>query len=47
MITKKSREEIKLMKIAGDIVAQVHRAMKDAVKPGVSTKEGCSDVFGL
>ena len=39
MITKKSREEIKLMKIAGDIVAQVHFAMKDAVKPGVSTKE--------
>lgn len=39
MITKKSREEIKLMKMAGDIVAQVHLAMKDAVKPGVSTKE--------
>lgn len=39
MITKKSREEIKLMKMAGDIVAQVHRAMRDAVKPGVSTKE--------
>lgn len=39
MITKKSREEIKLMKMAGDIVAQVHHAMKDAVKPGVSTKE--------
>lgn len=39
MITKKSREEIKLMKKAGDIVAQVHFAMKVAVKPGVSTKE--------
>jgi len=39
MITKKSREEIKLMKMAGDIVAQVHFAMKSAVKPGVSTKE--------
>ena len=39
MITRKSRDEIKLMKIAGDIVAQVHLAMKDAVKPGVSTKE--------
>lgn len=39
MITKKSREEIKLMKMAGDIVAQVHRAMRDAIKPGVSTKE--------
>ena len=39
MITKKSREEIKLMKMAGDIVAQVHFAMKSAVRPGVSTKE--------
>ncbi len=39
MITRKSREEIKLMKVAGDIVAQVHFAMKDAVKSGVSTKE--------
>ena len=39
MIKIKSREEIKLMKMAGDIVAQVHLAMRDAVKPGVSTKE--------
>lgn len=39
MIKRKSREEIKLMKMAGDIVAQVHFAMKDAVKPGVSTLE--------
>ena len=39
MITKKSREEIKLMKMSGDIVAQVHLAMKNAIKPGVSTKE--------
>ena len=39
MIKKKSRDEIKLMKIAGDIVAQVHLAMRDAVKPGVSTKD--------
>ncbi len=39
MITKKSREEIKLMKIAGDIVAQVHFAMKTAIKSGISTKE--------
>ncbi|MBQ2872250.1 type I methionyl aminopeptidase [bacterium] len=39
MIKKKSRDEIKLMKIAGDIVAQVHLAMKDAVKPGVTTAE--------
>ncbi len=39
MVNRKSREEIKLMKMAGDIVAQVHEAMKSAVKPGVSTKE--------
>lgn len=39
MIKKKSREEIKLMKMAGNIVALVHEAMKDAVKPGISTKE--------
>ena len=39
MIQRKSREEIKLMKMAGDIVAQVHAAMRDAVKPGVSTKD--------
>lgn len=39
MITKKSREEIKLMKIAGSIVAQVHKAMETAIRPGVSTQE--------
>ena len=39
MVQKKSREEIKLMKIAGSIVAKVHSAMKEAVKPGVSTLE--------
>ncbi len=39
MITKKSREEIKLMKIAGSIVAQVHKAMETAISPGVSTQE--------
>ncbi len=39
MITKKSREDIKLMKMAGNIVALVHQAMKEAVKPGISTKE--------
>ncbi len=38
-ITKKSREEIKLMKHAGHIVALVHQEMKNVVKPGVSTLE--------
>ena len=39
MIYRKSRDEIKKMKRAGHIVALVHKAMKDAVKPGVSTQE--------
>ncbi len=39
MVAKKSREEIKLMKTAGSVVAKVHQAMKNAVKPGVSTLE--------
>ena len=34
---KKSREEIKLMKIAGSIVAKVHKAMKEEIRPGIST----------
>lgn len=37
MVAKKSREEIKLMKIAGSVVAKVHQEMKNAVKPGIST----------
>lgn len=39
MVAKKSREEIKLMKIAGSVVAKVHKEMKNAVKEGVSTLE--------
>ena len=39
MVAKKSREEIKLMKIAGSIVAKVHKEMKNVIKPGVSTFE--------
>ncbi len=39
MINRKSREEIKLMRHAGGVVALVHQAMKGAVKPGVSTLE--------
>ena len=39
MIHRKSREEIKRMKHAGHIVALVHKAMKEAVRPGISTKD--------
>jgi len=39
MIHRKSRYEIGLMKSAGSIVAEVHAALKDMVKPGVSTYE--------
>lgn len=37
-VNKKSREEIKIMRYAGNVVALVHQAMKNEVKPGVSTK---------
>ena len=39
MIPRKSREEIKSMKFAGNVVALVHQEMALAVKPGVSTLE--------
>jgi methionyl aminopeptidase len=39
MITRKSRYEISLMKTAGSIVAEVHAALKNMVKPGISTFE--------
>ena len=39
MVAKKSREEIKLMKVAGSIVAKVHKAMKENIKEGISTLE--------
>lgn len=39
MIKRKSREEIKLMRHAGHIVALVHQKMKEVVEPGISTKE--------
>lgn len=39
MIKRKSRDEIKKMKRAGHIVALVHKAMKEAIKPGISTKD--------
>lgn len=35
---KKSREEIKLMREAGNIVALVHQEMKRIIEPGLSTK---------
>ena len=38
-ITKKSREEIKLMKQAGHIVALCHKRMKEIVEPGLLTIE--------
>ncbi len=39
MIKRKSRDEIKRMKHAGHIVALVHKAMKENIKPGMSTKD--------
>ncbi len=36
---KKSRQEIKLMKMAGNIVALVHQEMKKVIEPGISTLE--------
>ncbi len=36
---KKSREEIKLMCMAGNIVALVHQEMKKVIEPGISTLE--------
>ena len=38
-IQRKSKFEINLMKQAGNVVALVHAAMKDAIKEGVTTKE--------
>ncbi len=37
MITRKSQREIELMKTAGHIVALAHQAVKNMIKPGVST----------
>lgn len=38
-VHKKSREEIKLMREAGNIVALVHQEMKRIIEPGLSTKD--------
>ena len=37
MINKKSREEIKLMRQAGHIVALVHQEMARVIEAGIST----------
>ena len=39
MIKKKSRDEIKHMRHAGHIVALVHKAMKENLHAGMSTKD--------
>lgn len=39
MIILKSSREIALMREAGRIVAQVHAAIRDAIRPGVTTRE--------
>ncbi len=39
MINRKSREDIKLMRLAGNVVALVHQEMKRVIEPGISTKE--------
>jgi len=39
MVTRKSDREIELMKEAGRIVALAHKAVKEMIKPGISTKQ--------
>ena len=39
MITLKSERELALMREAGHIVALAHKAVKDAIRPGISTAE--------
>jgi len=39
MVTRKSNREIELMRIAGRIVALAHKAVSEAIRPGVTTKE--------
>lgn len=39
MITIKTEEEIKLLKIAGNIVYQTHQYLKDKLEPGMTTNE--------
>ena len=39
MITIKSKREIELLSIAGNIVYETHQYLKDYIKPGVTTEE--------
>ncbi|HHV60266.1 MAG TPA: type I methionyl aminopeptidase [Clostridiaceae bacterium] len=39
MITIKSKSELEIMRKAGEIVALAHEKIKEAIKPGVTTKE--------
>ncbi len=39
MIILKNRDEIRLMREAGRIVARVHEAMREMIRPGVTTAE--------
>ena len=39
MVTRKSKREIELMRIAGRIVAMAHKAVAEAVRPGMTTKD--------
>ena len=38
MISIKSKREIELMVIAGNIVYQTHQYLKPLIKPGITTK---------
>ncbi|MEE2779004.1 MAG: type I methionyl aminopeptidase [Myxococcota bacterium] len=39
MIVRKSRAEIEKMRLAGQVVADVHKMLRDVVRPGVTTRE--------
>lgn len=39
MITLKSRREIRLMKVAGQLVAEAHATVREMIKPGVTTRQ--------
>ncbi len=39
MVTRKSNREIELMRVAGRIVALAHKAVSEAIRPGITTKE--------
>ena len=39
MIVRKSKAEIEKMRLAGQVVADVHKMLREVVKPGVTTRE--------